>query len=133
MIYALDTNTVTFILKEDAEVKHNADIALDKGHSLILPQIVDYEVQRGLLAKRMNKKLEEYLFFRQIVSIGVINEEVWQEAARIFALLYQKGKPIGDGDILVAAFCLVNNCILVTNDTHFNRVRGIQITNWKSF
>jgi len=133
MIYVLDTNTVTFILKGDAEVKHNADIALDKGHSLILPQIVDYEVLRGLLAKRMDKKLREYLSFRQIVSIGVISAEVWQKAAQIFAILSQKGKPIGDGDILVAAFCLVNNCILITNDTDFNRVDSLQIVNWKSF
>ena len=131
MIYALDTNTVTFILKEDEGVKSNADIALDKGHKIVLPRIVDYEVQRGLLAKSMDKKLREYLIFRRTISIGVISEKVWQKAAHVYAALIQKGKPIGDGDTIIAAFCLVNDCVLVTNDTDFTQVDGLQLVNWK--
>ena len=132
MIFALDTNTVAFFLKEDDEVKHNADIALEKGHTLILPRIVDYEVQRGLLAKRMYKKLREYMLFRHTIDIGAINDEVWRNAAHVYAALSQKGTPIGDGDTIVAAFCLVNGCVLVTNDTDFAYVDGIRLVNWKT-
>ena len=131
MIYALDTNTVTFFLKENEGVKSNADIALGNGHKLVLPRIVDYEVQRGLLARRMDKKLREYLAFRQTIPIGVISEKVWQKAAHVYAALIQRGKPIGDGDTIVAAFCLVNDCVLVTNDTDFAHVDGLQRVNWK--
>ena len=132
MIYALDTNTVTFFLKEDEEVRYNAEIALNKGHTLVLPRIVDYEVQRGLLARHMDKKLREYLAFRQSIAIGVISEDVWNKAAHIYATLSQKGKSIGDGDTLVAAFCLINDCVLVTNDTDFNYVDCLQHVNWKT-
>jgi predicted nucleic acid-binding protein len=132
MIYALDTSTVTFLLKENENVKLNADISLDKGHTLILPRIVDYEVQRGLLAKRMDKKLREYLAFRNAISIGAISEEVWDKATHLYAVLSQKGTPIGDGDTIIAAFCLVNDCTLVTNDTDFFYVDGLKIVNWIS-
>ena len=108
MIYALDTNTITFFLKEDAHVKQQADTALDAGHELVIPKIVDYEVQRGLVARRMNKKLREYIAFRDTMAVGVISEAVWQKAVQVYASLSQQGKPIGDGDVLIAAFCLVN-------------------------
>ena len=58
-VYALDTNTLTFLLKEDNNVTENADIATNNGHELVIPPIVDYEIQRGLLAKRMIKKLNQ--------------------------------------------------------------------------
>jgi tRNA(fMet)-specific endonuclease VapC len=131
MIYALDTNTVTFLLKENENVKNNADIALDNGHNLIIPKIVDYEIQRGLVARRMNKKLREYLSFCQFITIGAISDKVWQKAVQIYAKLSQQGKPIGDGDILIAAFCLVNEYVLVTdNARHFNRIDGLSFINW---
>jgi predicted nucleic acid-binding protein len=36
-IYALDTNIVIFLLKEDETVNKNLDIATKNGHELIIP------------------------------------------------------------------------------------------------
>jgi tRNA(fMet)-specific endonuclease VapC len=39
---------------------------------------------------------------------------------------------IGDADILIAAYCLVNDYTLVTNNTNdFNRIDGLKLVNWK--
>ena len=103
-VYALDTNILSFLLKEDERVNDNADVATRNGHELIIPPIVDYEVQRGLLAKQMTKKLNQYLEFRQSVSVGVFDEDVWQKAAYIYTSLIQQGKPIDDPDILDSCF-----------------------------
>ena len=131
-IYALDTNTLTFLLKEDETVSRNAVASTNKGNELTIPQIVDYEVQRGLLAKRMTKKLQKYLAFRQTVSVGAFGEDVWEKAACVYASLRQRGKPIDDADVLIAAFCLVKGCTLVTNNTrHFENVDGLRFVDWK--
>ncbi len=133
MIYALDTNIVTFMLKEDADVKRNADLALDNGHKFIIPKIVDYEVRRGLLARHMDKKLKQYLTFRQTITVGAIDDHVWEKAIYVYAALSQIGKPTGDdGDVLIAAFCLVNGYTLVTNNRgHFEHINGLNIVDWK--
>ena len=108
MIYVLDTNTISFILKGDAQIRQRADEALDAGHELIIPKVVDYEVRRGLAAKRKDRILREYMAFRGSMEIGVIDDSVWERAVEVYASLSQKGRLIGDGDTLIAAFSLIN-------------------------
>jgi len=132
MTYALDTNILTYILKKDADVIRRANEATSGGGALILPPIVDYEVQRGLLAKRMAIQLEKYLIFRQTLPVGLFNEEVWVRAAHVYAALRQQGKLIDEADILIASFCLVNGYTLVTNNTrHFEHIDRLKMVNWK--
>ena len=132
MIYALDANTLSFILKEDENVKRSAIAALDNGDKFVIPQISDYEVRRGLLAQKMTKKLREYMNFRENAPIGLIDSDVWNKAIQIYVSLSQKGKPIEDADILTAAFCIVNGCTLVTNNTrHFVNIGDLRYIDWK--
>ena len=45
--------------------------------------------------------------------------------------LEQKGKKIGDMDLLIAANALEEELIVVTgNGKHFSRIAGLQIENW---
>ena len=133
MIYALDTNIVTLLLKDDEIVNRNASVATANNHTLIIPKIVDYEVRRGLLARRMAKKLRQYLNFRQTVSVAAIDDIVWDKAVEVYAVLSQRGKTICDDDVIIAAFCLVNGYTLVTNNTrHFENIDSLQVENWKS-
>jgi len=127
MIFALDTNIVAFWLKEDKCVKRHTDTVLDEGHIFVIPKIVDYEVRRGLIARNMTNKLQEYLNFRKSVLVGAIDDAVWEKAIEIYVVLKQIGRPIGgDGDILIASFCLVNGYTLVTDNTkHFEHIQGL--------
>jgi tRNA(fMet)-specific endonuclease VapC len=61
-----------------------------------------------------------------------ITDDVIVKAADIYASLKQEGGIISDADILVAAIALVNNLVLVTNNTnHFSRIKGLKLDNWK--
>ncbi len=52
-------------------------------------------------------------------------------AEKVYAELYQKHLTTGELDILIAAFCLENNCTLVTNNTkHFRDIDGLMIEDW---
>ena len=52
-------------------------------------------------------------------------------AADIYAALRQRGEPIGDADILIAASALVNGLMVVTNnEDHYRRIPGLGVDNW---
>jgi len=132
MIYALDSNIVSYMLQGDIDIKLRYRQAIGGGNDVVIPPMVFYEVQRGLLARRMNKRLVEFDELCQNALNVEFDMPVWQRAAQISALLYQQGRPIEDADILIAAYCLVNDFTLVTNNTrHFERVDELKIVNWK--
>jgi len=132
MIYALDSNIISYMFKGDADIKLRYRQAIEGGNDVVIPPIVFYEVQRGLLAGRLNKRLVEFDELCQNALNVDFDMLVWQRAAQISALLYQQGRPIEDADILIAAYCVVNGFTLVTNNArHFERVDGLKIVNWK--
>ena len=132
MIYALDSNIVSYMLKEDSDVITQYRQTFDDGGDFVIPPIVFYEVQRGLLAKKLNKRLAKFEALCQKIKQVEFDMSVWQKAAQIYALLSQQGNLIDDADIFIAAFCLVNNYTLVTNNTrHFEYNIGLKLVNWK--
>jgi len=133
MIYALDSNTVTFLLKKDKQVETNFIRVVDDGNQYIVPPMVYYEVRRWLLLKNAPVKLSLFdnilCRFTNEITIGKF---CWDKAIEIYVDLAQKGQLIPDGDILIAAYCLLNDYTLVTDDTdHFERIDGLSLVNWK--
>ena len=70
MIYALDTNIVSYILQDNEIINKQADLITKNGHALIIPAIVDYEIRRGLLAKNYLKKLRKFEQLQQVIKVG---------------------------------------------------------------
>ena len=60
--------------------------------------------------------------------------ESWRKAAEIYAALSKQGKPLGktfDGDIFIAAYCVINDYTLITNNQkHFERIDGLNFEVW---
>lgn len=53
-------------------------------------------------------------------------------AAAIYADLQQRGELISDADILIAATALEHGLVIATgNVTHFGRIPGLQVVNWR--
>ena len=62
-----------------------------------------------------------------------MDTHTWDEAARLYALHRGKEQLVEDADFFVAAFCIVNNYTLVTNNIrHFEHIDGLKLINWKS-
>jgi predicted nucleic acid-binding protein len=52
-------------------------------------------------------------------------------ASMIFVKLQRRGIVIDDADILIAAWCIQNDYILVTNNLkHFENIENLKIENW---
>ena len=98
---------------------------------LIIPPVVDCEIQRGLLFKPSPRKEKIYFSLRQHYSVGIMTPEMWIKSSHIYVDLRKKGFTVGDDDIFIAAFCLLNDYTLVTRNTKdFENIAGLQQINW---
>jgi len=131
MKYVLDTNIITAYLKGDKKVKQKVlQLQLD-GKEIVINGISYYEIKRGLLAKNAIKQLDKFKSFCNDFSLVLLDsQDIFSRAAEIYANLQQKGKLIGDADILIASAAIIQNFILVSADTDFNRIQGLKIENW---
>jgi len=99
---------------------------------LTISQIAKYEILKGLKSKKAQKQTEIFNRFCSVNTVLPITDDVIVKAADIYASLREQGNLISDADILVAAIAIVNNLVLVTNNTnHFSRIHGLQLDNWK--
>ena len=63
--------------------------------------------------------------------IGSISKETLDTASEIYNQLRKVGIVIETADILIAAWCIENYCVLVTNnEKHFAVITQLNIENW---
>ena len=131
MIYALDTNTISHLLRKDKKVGSSLQEAVDDGHIYVIPPMVYYEVKRWLSIKNATSKLANFDRLAMFTGKIHMNAPCWNKAIEIYVALAKRGVLIDDGDIFIAAYCIVNGCTLVTNNmNHFERIEDLQIVNW---
>jgi len=101
------------------------------GAKLIIPPFVDYEMHRGLIIKPIPEHEKAYSIICKNCLLEDMPSLAWTRAAHIYAELYNKRFTVKDSDILIAAFCMVNNYTLVTNNTKdFENMNGLQLVDW---
>lgn len=90
-----------------------------------------YEIKRGLLARNATRKLDIFEEFCNEIKILFLNsQEIFDKASEIYADLRQKGELISDADILIAATALIQELILISDDSDFVRIESISVENW---
>ena len=133
--YALDTNIVTYMIKGDVKVNDTLRQENDKGHIFIIPAAVYYEIRRGLLAVNATAQMQAFKKLCDSFDVEEMNIDTWEEAAKIWATLRKSGTTLGkdDGDIFIAAHCILHDYTLVTDNTSdFTRIKGLKFTNWRN-
>ena len=134
--YALDTNTISYFLRGEGNVdEHFQKEIIDANNAYAVPHIVIYEIKRWLLDKptKQNQAFAQEFdaLFHCVKEAAEMPFQIWKKAAEIYISLKQKGQLIGDADILIAAYCLVNGYTLVTsNEDDFARIENLRIVNW---
>ncbi|MDR1664868.1 MAG: PIN domain-containing protein [Clostridiales bacterium] len=131
MIYAFDTNTLIFLLNNDKKVMERRDISILVGDRFIIPPVVDYEIQRGLLYRPSPRKEKIYFALRNHYGVGFVEPEMWVKSAHIYVELRKKGFTVTDGDVFIAAYCILNDYTLITrNVKDFENIEGMKFVNW---
>ena len=127
----LDTNIITAFLKNDLRVVGKISNYLDLFDKLTINIISYYEILRGLKDLGNQEKLRRFEDFIQENELVLIRKDTVEKAAEIYAYLKKEGNLIEDADILMAAIAIVEDLVLITNNTsHFNRVKGLRLDNW---
>jgi len=131
MIYALDTNIISYILKNNEDVKQRWLQEEARGNPAVIPLMVYYEIKRGLLSAKATTKLAA--FERVCATLWVEDLSVGDMdiAAEIYATRKRQGKPIEDTDLLIAAQAVNHGYTLVTHNTrHFKEIDDLIIEDW---
>jgi len=136
MTFVLDTNTISYLMRNEGNARQNyAKHILQGENSYAIPLIIIYETKRWLLYKP-NKELKNFLKKFEILLDGAednaeMSSAVWEKAVDIYITLQSKGQLVGDADILIAAYCIVNDYTLVTrNAKDFARIDELKFVDW---
>ena len=133
MIYTLDTNIFSYLLKKDAKIKRQMEKAIENEFEFVILPIVYYEITRWLMERNAINLQAEFKIMCDEMPLAETNKAIWDKAAELYVATRKIGKPIGnDADLLIAAFCITNSYILITNNTqHFENIDGLKFINWK--
>jgi len=122
---ALDTNIAIDILNGNEEILHKYE-----NYSLLhLPVTVCGELLYDAANSGNSKQnLTKYRGFISSCAILNINSAIAEQYASIRKGLKDKGTPIPENDIWIAATCIVYGIPLATNDRHFSNIKELKLT-----
>lgn len=132
MLYLLDTDTVSYLIKGRAPMVEAKLLALPPS-AVSISAMTRAELMYGL--KRLPPEHRLHLKVRQFLKIIRIHD--WSgEAADYYAdirhQLISSGQPIGEMDMMIAAHSLALGAVLVTNNLrHYQRIQApLMLENW---
>jgi len=103
----MDTNIISYILRNDETVINRYRQESGKGNEFVMLPIVYYEVSRWLLEKNAKRLRAEFNDLCTEIPLIGTGREVWDKAAVLYVQTRRDGRFIGgDADLLIAAFCI---------------------------
>lgn len=132
LIYLLDTNMVTYIVRGRSEAAERKLLGLDPDEAACISVVTEAEIRYGLAkvpaATELKRLMEAFLASIHILPWG-------RDEARAYgdlrADLEAAGLTLGSMDLMIAAHAVATNATVVTNDEAFSRVPKISRTvNW---
>jgi tRNA(fMet)-specific endonuclease VapC len=127
--YMLDTNTVSFVFKDQGRVAQR--LLACKPSAISVSAITVAELRYGA-EKRQSQKLHALIDrFLAPFTVEPFGEAEAARYGELYAALERKGTPIGELDTQIAAHALTLGVTLVTNnERHFRQVAGLQLEDW---
>ena len=120
----VDTNVIVKMLNGD----ENAIRIFDTFDNIAIPVIAVGELFYG--AYKSSRTQENLSLFSDFVSnytILPVDNDISNIYGEIKAQLAEKGTPIPENDIWIAAIAKVHNHTLITYDSHFSNIDGLQL------
>jgi len=121
--FILDTNIVIAIFSGENSIKEH----LLKTDEVFISSIVLEELFFGAFkSKRSKTNLNRISDFADSISILMCDNRYCISYGNGKNRLLDKGKPIPENDIWIAAVAMQNNLILVTRDAHFSEIDDLK-------
>ena len=131
MIYMLDTNICSYIIRNKPAIIKDKLKEIEKKHIVAISSIVVSELLYGARKKASPKLFEVVSAFIDNFVIYDYSKISAKSYSKVRTNLEKKGQIIGANDLLIASHALGINAILVTNNTReFKRVENLIIEDW---
>ena len=131
MLYMLDTNICSYIIRNKPQSIKEKLQEVEQNHTVALSSIVVSELLYGATKKDSPKLLRIVSAFIDNFIIYDYSKVSAQSYANIRTDLEKKGQIIGANDLLIASHALSLGAVLVTNNTReFERVEKLVLEDW---
>ena len=128
----LDTNIISYILRDRSQVLSRMEEALSANATFLSCEVVDYELRRYLILKGATRQLRRYEALSQDWFQVHLTRGDWHEAAKLWAGLHAQGLSIEDRDLLIGVAVRKEKATLVTANTrHFGHL-DVSLVDWTS-
>ena len=127
--YCLESNFIIDLLNG----KGNAVLVYEeiKNTSLSITAIASVALFEILRGKEQNQtKIQKFEELRQTLEVLPFGEREAEEASQIEKTIHQNGFTISALDLLIGATAKTNGAILLSNDSDYNRIEGLQLRNY---
>jgi tRNA(fMet)-specific endonuclease VapC len=125
--FLLDTNIIIALLEGDDAVLSN----LDQATEVFIPAVALGELFFGAAKSGRpadnTSKVELFAAGRAIVACDL---DVAREYGRLKQRLKERGRPLPEDDIWIAAAATRHRLILVTRDRHFEEIENLATASW---
>lgn len=132
-LQALDTNYILALIDPRTAERDKAWLAIDLDIETVVPCIAYGETWEGLARGRPEHTAKKRkLFDQNIVPIRLLwlDQEILRRFHDLFWNLCRQGRPIPANDVWIAALCLQHDAVLITDDSDFKNVPGLQTRSW---
>ena len=127
----LDTDILSYFFAGNTRIRDHLQENIKRGEGIGMTSINVYEVLKGLRYKNNLSKEKQFMNFLRGIVVFTLDNAALVEAADIYATLKKSGKPTGDADILIAAIVIINDGLLVSNNTkHYEHIKNLRLANW---
>jgi tRNA(fMet)-specific endonuclease VapC len=123
----LDTNIVIAFFAQDPTVLREMQAA----SQFFIPTIVLGELYFG--AEKSNQAAQNIKRIDELAKSTAIlgcNVETARQYGELKNQLRQRGRPLPENDVWIAALALQHNLTLITRDAHFQHVESLSLTPW---
>ena len=125
--YLLDTNIIIGLFAGEASIIDN----LQQADEIFIPSIalgeLHYGARKSGRARQNLDRIEE--FVENVIVVGC-DAATARQYGDVKNRLRQKGRPLPENDIWIAALALQYGLVLVTRDAHFQHIEGLQVVQW---
>lgn len=126
--FLLDTNIIIDLFSGERQVKEYLETAPE----IFIPSIVVGELCYGAYnSAKQGENLERLIAFIKEFPVLPCDTDIALQYGIIKAQLKQKGKPIPENDIWIAAIAKKHNLTMVTRDGHYEYIDELRIEHWQ--
>jgi len=131
-VYVLDTNIISFALERADPSSDRVNAAIREGVLLYLCPVVLFEVRRGFLHRPNARKSEAFERLTRFMVWDELSRDDWERAAELYAACESSGRHTDDADLLIAAYAVNRDAIIVTDNVRHLGGLGVDVENWQA-